>query len=239
MKHTILFSILILAVALAGAAPAADKGVPSRIEMKYRVSVASIKIGEGLDVFEHDDKTYSVVSESKTTGLAAVVYGLVVRRESKGAVTPAGLRPESFVEMRNGRIKRSATFDWSAGQVELTDGDHKQTVPLPPNTWDATSFAWNFSFARPDGKDLKVHATDGRHISEYRYTVVGREKLKTAMGELETVHVKKIQDEGDKRAFDVWLAADQYYLPVRIRAIEKDGTAFDSLVEDIKLTEKP
>jgi hypothetical protein len=141
MKHTILFSILILVLALAGAAPAADKGVPSRIEMKYKVSVASIKIGEGLDVFEHDDKTYSVVSESKTTGLAAVVYGLLVRRESKGAVTPAGLRPESFVEMRNGHVKRSANRLGAGGGV--ADGDHKQTMPLPPNTWDATSFAWN------------------------------------------------------------------------------------------------
>ena len=239
MKHIIPLFALLLALALAGAASAADTGVPSRIEMKYKVSAASVKIGEGLDVFEHDDKTYSVVSESRTTGLAAVIYGLIIRRESKGAVTAGGLRPESFVETRNGHIKRSATFDWSAGQVELTDGDHKQTVPLPPNTWDATSFAWNFSFARPDGKDLKVNATDGRRITEYRYKVVGREKLVTAMGDLETVHVKKIQDEGDKRAFDVWLAVDQFYLPVRIRAIEKDGTAFDSLVEDIKLTEKP
>jgi hypothetical protein len=51
--------------------------------------------------------------------------------------------------------------------------------------------------------------------------------------------VKKVQDADDKRGFDVWLAVDRHYLPVRIRATEKDGTAFDSLVDSIDSAAKP
>lgn len=233
MKPKLLCAALLLVATLASAAP--EDAVPKRIEIKYRVSIGALKIGEGLDVFQHDGKTYSVVSESRTAGLAAI-YRLAIRRESKGSVTAAGLRPHSFVEMRNGEVKRSASFDWAAKQVQLTDGDNKQTVALPPNTWDSTSFAWNFSFAHSESKDLQVYVTDGRRVTEYKYTIVGREKLKTAMGEIETVHVKKVQEGGDKRGFDVWLAVDRHLLPVRIRATEKDGTAFDSLVDNIKLT---
>jgi len=93
--------------------------------------------------------------------------------------------------------------------------------------------------SRADGKDLKVHVTDGRRVTEYRYNILGREKLATPLGDIQTLHVKKVQDPDDKRGFDVWLAVDQHYLPVRIRATEKDGTAFDSLVDSIDSAAKP
>ena len=236
----LLVSWLLLSAATAALAAPSDLLVPSRIEIKYRVSMGSMKIGEGLDVFEHDSKTYSVVSESKTAGVAAMIYRLSIKRESKGNITAAGLQPKTFVESRNGQVKRSAEFDWSANQVELSDGGNKQTVALPARTWDATSFAWNFSFMPPaaDVKELKVNLTDGRRVADYRYAILGREKLATPLGEMDTLHVKKIQEDGDKRAFDVWLAVDKHYVPVRIRYTEKDGTAFDSLVENITIAQR-
>jgi hypothetical protein len=234
MKRTLLAFALLLLTTPSFAARATDKPVPSRVEVKYRVSIAGIPIGEGTDVFQHDGKTYSVVSQSNTVGLAAI-YRFNMRREAKGSVTADGLRPVSFIETRNGKFKRSASFDWAAGEVELIDGDKKQTLQLPPNTWDASSFAWNFAFSRSDGKDLQVYVTDGRRLTEYKYAILGREKLATPLGELDTIHVKKVQEEGDRRAFDVWLAIDQHFLPARVRATEKDGTVFDSMVESVNL----
>ena len=71
MKH-FTYIALALAILLIGA-PARAAQLPAHIEIKYRVSMGSMKIGEGLDVFEHDSKSYTVVSESKTTGLAAIL----------------------------------------------------------------------------------------------------------------------------------------------------------------------
>ena len=236
MKRFILIALAALTL-LAACPPVDAAAVPGRIEIKYRVSVGSMKIGEGLDVFEHDNHAYTVVSESKTTGVAAMLYELNIRREAKGRVTREGLRPNTFVETRNGKVKRSASFDWEANQVQLTDGDEpKQTVALPQNTWDATSFAWNFAFVAPGNKELNINLTDGRRVTSYRYAIVGRETLNTVIGDIQTLHVKKVQDPDDKRAFDVWLAVERSYLPVRIRYTEKDGTAFDSLVEAINLS---
>ena len=234
MRHVFAFVILLLATAAALADHAPDQPVPSRVEVKYRVSIAGLPIGEGTDVFQHDGKSYSVISETNTVGVAAV-YRFKLRTETRGSITAEGLRPLSFVETRNDKFKRGASFDWAAGEVELTDGDKKQTVPLPPNTWDTASFAWNFAFSHPPPKDLQVHVTDGRRLTAYKYAILGREKLDTPLGEMETVHVRKIQEEGDKRSFEVWLAIDQHFLPARVRATEKDGTAFDSIVESVKL----
>jgi len=225
---------LLLAIAPSLAARESDQPVPPRVEIKYRMSIAGIVVGEGHDVLQHDGKTYSVVSESRTIGIAAI-YRLLVRREAKGDVTAKGLRPLSFVETRNGRFTRSARFDWAAGFAELIDGEKKQTVRLPPNTWDAASLPWTFAFWRPNGKSVQIYMTDGRRLTEYKYAVLGYEKLATPLGELDTVHVKKIQENGDRRGLDAWLATDRLFLLARVRGTEKDGTVFDSIVQSVSL----
>ncbi|HTO44821.1 MAG TPA: DUF3108 domain-containing protein [Burkholderiales bacterium] len=230
MKRILLTWATLLAIAPAPAARAPAEPIPSRAEVKFRLTVAGIPVGEGVAVFRHDAKTYSVVMESKTIGIAAI-YRLHIRREAKGRITAAGLRPLSFVETRNDRVTRSASFDWAAGKVQLIDGDNKQTLALRPNTWDAASVVCSFAFSLPDGKEQRLYMTDGRRITEYKYSVVGREKLSTPLGQLDTVHVTKIQDEGDKRGFDAWLAVDRHFLLVRARATEKNGTVFDWTVE--------
>ncbi len=222
--------VLVSAPSLAAGAPA--EAVPSRVEVKYRLRIAGILIGEGLGVFQQDGKTYSVVMESRTIGIAAV-YRLHIRTEARGNVTAKGLRPLSFIETRNGHFRRSASFDWTAGQLQLTDGDKKQTVQLRPNTWDTATLACAFSFSLPDGKDQQLYMTDGRRVTEYKYSVLGREKLATPLGELDTVHVKKIQEGGDKRGFDAWLAIDRHFLLIRARATEKNGVVFDWTVESV------
>jgi hypothetical protein len=231
MKAISLFVLLASPLMLSALALAAD--VPSRIEITFRVTVGPLPIGQGHDVFEHDGKTYRLTSESKTIGPAALIYRLSVVRVSAGTVTSRGLRPNTYDETRNGKPKRSVRFDWDNKQAQLIDEGEAETVDLPANTWDMASFGYNFAFFPPTEKDLDLFLTDGRRISPYKYTVVGREKIETEIGEIETVHVKKVQHPTDPRAFDVWLAPDEHYAPVRIRFTEKDGTVFDSVMTKI------
>jgi hypothetical protein len=207
--------------------------VPPKVEIRYKVSLGGMKIGEGHDVFESDGRSYRIVSESNTAGIAAI-YRLSIRRESQGQVVATGLRPLRYQEQRNGKIKRKVEFDWNKKQATLFDGEDTEVVALPENTWDSTSFGYNFAFVPPTNADLVVNLTDGRRINDYRYAILGREKIDTDLGRMDTVHVKKIQAPGDKRAFEVWLAYEQHYMPVRIRYTEKDGTAFDSVVTEIR-----
>jgi hypothetical protein len=228
-------AVALALLAAAGAVHAA--GVPQRVEIVYRVSIGPMKIGEGRDVFQHDGKTYKVVSEARTTGVAAI-YRFNLVRESAGRVTPKGLQPETFSEVRNGKPKRSVRFDWGKRQATLVDGEKQQVLPLPDNTWDQTSFGYNFAFAGLDAAALSANLTDGRRIKEYHYTVVGNQPLETELGTLDTIHVKKVQKDGDKRSFDVWIAPSHHNLPVRMLLTEKDGTTFDSVVAKVTLPGK-
>jgi hypothetical protein len=172
------------------------------------------------------------VSEAKTAGVASI-FRLSIVRESTGRVTPKGLLPEAFSEVRNGKPKRSVRFDWGKQQATLIDGESQQVVPLPENTWDQTSFGYSFAFAALSGDSLSANLTDGRRIKEYTFAVVGSQPIETELGTLNTIHVKKVLKAGDERSFEVWIAPSHNNMPVRMRLTEKDGTIFDSVVAKV------
>lgn len=207
--------------------------VPARIQLDFAVTSGGMQLGDGRDVLEHDGKQYRVISESRTVGFAAFFYKMNIRREARGLITAQGLRPLHFEETRTRKPRRAVDFDWGAGTVKLTDGDEVDTKPLPDNTFDQTSFTYAFAFHPPFENMMTVILTDGRKLSEYKYRMLGREKLSTPMGELQTLHFQKVQEGDDKRGFEVWLAVEHHNLPVRIRFVEKNGTVVDSTVTAI------
>ena len=116
--------------------------------------------------------------------------------------------------------------------MRLTNGDTIKVVPLPQNTIDQASLPYGFSFAGrvPDG--FTAYVADGRRLKDYRYRVVGHERIETVLGAVETIHVEKVRGPDDKRSFDFWLAKDHHFLPVKMRFVEK-GRSFDSVVTAI------
>jgi hypothetical protein len=234
----LLAALAAAALVLAWPAPAAVPRVPARVEIAYVMLLGQFAIGEGHDVFEHNGKTYKLTSASRTAGAAEKLYRLAITRVATGVITARGLRPEVYEETRNGQLKRRVRFDWERRKVELFDGKATQTVDLPDNTWDMASFGYNFAFAPVTGEEMDLFLTDGRRVSPYRYAFLGRETLDTELGPLDTLHVKKVQRPDDPRAFDVWLAPDRHYAPVRIRFTEENGLVFDSQVTRITVSDR-
>lgn len=223
--------IALLPVLMSAAAAAAPP--PARVEIHYDTYYGFIKVGETRDVMEHDADTYHLVSESRTVGVVSFFHKLVIRHEASGRITPGGLEPVSFKETDNGKFKHGGRFDWDARQAILKDDHGSDTVPLRDNSWDLSSFSYTFAFNPPGGGSMDAYLANGRRMSHFRYTVAGREKIDTGAGAVDTVHVKKILEGDDKRAFDMWLAVDRHYLPVKIRFTSKKGSVFDSVASSI------
>lgn len=227
MKHVTFLVLLLLAGPLAAAQP------PQKVQIDFAVTSGSMQLGEGHDFLEHDGRKYSVVSETKTVGVAALFYKLNIRRESRGSLTASGMRPLRFEENNSRKPRRAADFDWDAGQVKLTDGEKIETVPLSANTFDPTSLPYAFAFAQSNQESMKVFVADGRRLTDYEYRIIGKETLKTPLGELETLHFQKVREADDKRGLEFWLSVDRHFLPVKIRYVEKNGTMVDSTVTSI------
>src|SRR6185503_9271585 len=160
MKYTI-FLVVVLQIAF----PVAAAQPPQKVRIDYAVTSGSMQLGEGHDFLEHDGKKYTVISETKTVGVAALFYKLNVRRESSGLITDGGLRPLRFEEVNSRKPRRAVDFDWSAGQVKLTDGDRIETEALSANTFDTASLPYAFAFAQSNRESMKVFIADGRRVN--------------------------------------------------------------------------
>ncbi len=210
---------------------------PLRVEMTISVEMSGITVGEGRDSFEHDGDRYRVVSEARTAGLARALKRVDEKRESRGLVTGHGIRPLYFRQERTGKRPKTATFDWEAGKLKLSEGEESETVDLPEFVLDQTSLPYAFVFVEPPRKgSFHVHVTDGRRLPEYDIAFVGQERIASPLGELDTLHYRKVLSGDDKRGFEFWLSIAHHHLPVRVRIVEKDGTAFDSNVTTLNFT---
>ena len=223
----LLICLALLGVSVAQAAP------PERVEITFEINFGSMRLGIGEDRLKHDGKRYEVYSDTIPKGLAALFID-TIRREAKGSITENGLRPVSFIERGRKKGIRAAEFDWTNNRLRLIHGESNQVVDLPKGSIDQASLPYAFAFAGKIPDDFSIHVTDGRRIKEYEYRIIGRERIKTVLGEIETIHVQRRPDPSTKRSFEFWVAVEQHYLPVQVRFTDKKGRLFESVVTSIR-----
>jgi len=212
---------------------AAAGELPQRVTIIFDVNRGNFGLGTGTDVLETDGKSYSIVSQTHPTGIAALIPKARIRRESHGMITSQGLRPQQFLDQRGKGEPAVAKFDWETKLITFEREGKAQSEALPNIAYDRLCIAYNFVFHQPQGEDFQFSMTDGKRLSEYRYVLVGKEILKTPMGEVQTVHWTKQREKETDRGADLWLATDQYFLPVRIVFTDKDGSRYEQVAKQI------
>ena len=212
---------------------AAAGELPQRVTIIFDVSRGNFGLGTGTEVLETDGKSYSIVSQTHPTGIAALIPKARIRRESRGMITSQGLRPQQFLDQRGKAEPAVAKFDWEKKLITFEREGKAQSEALPNITYDRLCIAYNFVFHQPQGENFQFSMTDGKRLSEYRYVLVGKEILKTPMGEVQTVHWTKQREKETDRGADLWLATDQYFLPVRIVFTDKDGSRYEQVAKQI------
>jgi hypothetical protein len=217
-------AVLALWVAVAQAVP------PERITLTYELKRNSLVV-DVSETLEHDGRTYVITSEGKGRGILAL-FG-ILKRTSRGRITPQGLRPDEFRDERPGGWTVSAKFDWDARSVTQEKNGKSETLKMPATAQDPLSLAYSFAFVPPKGKEYDVTRADGRGLTPFRFAVVGSEKLVTPAGEMQTLHIAKVPDGPEDKATDIWFAAERDFLPVRVLVVEKDGTRSDQVLTRI------
>ena len=211
------FFPIAISLAACGLAAAAVAAPPPRVEIGYESARYGSVVAEVDERLEHDGRSYRLSETWRGKG----IYSLrgEATRSSQGAVAADGLRPQKFEDKRSGRGTRHAAFDPAAKTPTL-------------QRQDRLSFIWTFAFA-PPRETATVAVTDGKNVTTYAYQVAGRERVKTPAGEFDALKLVKRRDSPQDRVTEIWLAADRYYLPVRILVVDKDGTRLDQLAVKI------
>ena len=204
---------------------------PEDVKLTYDVSYNGMVLGEIVETLEHDNRTYSITSIGRGRGILAIAP--VLKRTSRGRITPQGLRPNEFRDQRGERFVLTAKFDWAARSVtQDKNGKNPETFPMPAAAaQDPLSLTYSFAFFPPIEKAFEVVQAEGRwRLNRLRFTVVGTETLQTPAGEMQTLHISKERDGPGDKATDIWFASERSYLPVRILVVDKDGTRVDQIL---------
>jgi Protein of unknown function (DUF3108) len=231
-------TVLLAAALLLTAAPAGFAAVPDAIHATYDVLRGNMRIGTAQETFEKKGGLYHLVSDSTPSGLLALFVRARVRMQSSGTITSAGLRPDQFEYARLDDAGRnaSATFDWRASQLRLKFDQRSEVLPLPSNTQDRLSLMYQFMFLPLDKlKLIPVNMTNGRKIESYEYRAAGNVAVETPLGKMNTLHLIKQRDAGDKNEIEVWLATERSFVPVKVLIVESDGSRFEQIISRLEI----
>jgi hypothetical protein len=227
MKRTCLvLSVLAALVTLPAVA------APTRVDLHYALSRNGLDVATMHDTFQRSGKQYRIVSTTAASGVIAMLYKATLTSTSAGLVSPRGLRPLRFEQTRSDAPEKnvSARFDWKTCKLTLLDKGRSETVALPPGTQDRLSVLYQFMFAKPGAATLQFNVTTGHSLSPETYTLIGREKLTTPVGNFDTLHYRNDAPANEKQ-IEVWLARDRDYLPVQVQVKDDGATALQTLTQ--------
>ena len=193
--------------------------LPSRISISYRMT-SSISDGVADYTWTRDGDQYEIDSTMQATGFIVGNFVGVLHQVSRGMVTPIGLQPSSFKIRRGDALQDTADFLRTSSELKLTRAGEARLLPLPPLIQDMQSFLFQLAYdapkmQRPDDQ-LEVVVTNARKVYRHRFKRFGIETVPTRSGPVRAVHLRSEANDPED-SYEVWLAPDNYYLPVRIR----------------------
>jgi len=210
--------------------PAADveaagpslNALPPRLDLRFQVRYGLAR-GEQTLLWINDGEGYTVTSVAAATGIAGIFYSGRFVQTSSGRIAAGGLVPEVFWDQR-GDKRSSARFDSANATLTLIPAKGApRHFAYQGEVQDVLSLFFQLALTAPppDGQ-MAYTVFNGKKLRNYTYAVRGEETLETALGALRTLHLARAVD-GDGR-FEVWLAIDRHYLPVRVlRSDDKGG----------------
>ncbi|MBU1264667.1 MAG: DUF3108 domain-containing protein [Gammaproteobacteria bacterium] len=205
--------------------------LPPRLDLRFQVRYGLAR-GEQALVWINEGENYTLTSVAGATGLAGMFYRGRFVQTSRGRITPRGLVPEEFWDQR-GDKRSSARFDSANDTLTLTPvKGAPRHFAYQGDVQDALSLFFQFALtAPPPTGPLSYTVFNGKKLRDYRYEVRGEETLETELGALRTLHLARTAD-GDGQ-FEIWLAIDRHYLPVRVLRSDDKGNEMELVLLSI------
>lgn len=239
-----LTGLLVVAGARAADGPhPADKravDLPPSAELNYTIQAKQSGLdlkGQGLVKWTHDKRSYSVSTETR-----AMLLGKILDTSSEGEIDAFGLAPTRFVEKRMRRDPSTTTFNREQNKITFTQS--AETFPLQGGEQDRTGITWQLvAVARANaarmttGSEWNFFVAGPRDAEQWSFKVVGREKIDTAKGQTEAVHVFRApppDNQGQK--LDIWLAPSMEWYPVKLRFTDPDGDYIEQVLDSVRKT---
>ena len=242
IRHLSLVLVLSAATWLVWAMPAA--AAPAVLEkLSYEITWTGIKGGTANQEIIDEGDAIRVVSTARTSDWVSVFFTVEDRVETvltKVEPPHVGLPRYFRMKIREGSHRRDKEifFDQKGGKAEYIDhlNNLKLTLPILQNTYDFYSgFFYIRSLKLEVGKSVYVNIFDSMKMWNVEVQVLKKEKLKTILGEVDTICVRPlVKSEGifqRKGAIEIWMTDDERRIPVKMRTKVTLGSVTATLVK--------
>jgi|SRR5690554_3254370 len=196
-------------------AHADDTAPPNQFRNIYKSSVYGMTVTVTHELIPLDDGRHKL--RFFADSLVASVEETSVFTSPEGEL----LQPELYTYDRSGLGRnRTArvTFDWDKRKVVNDINDNPWKMDVPVGTQDKVSFQVQLQRDLIAGKteDLVYTIADGGETKQYQFDIVGTEQLKTPLGKVDTVKIKRSRKDSDRITY-AWMAPKFGYLLVRMQ----------------------
>lgn len=195
--------------------------LPAYIEIVYELN--GLLSGRQTHVWQRTGQRYTLETEGEVTGLVGFFMSGKMIQRSQGRIGSLGLMPEQYEMRRLSGKKETLRFDYDANLIESNRGKRPLELPLLTGAQDPLSSIYQLAMAARDDKDGFIVAVSSKRVKGYPYRTLGTETLRTALGEMKTLHVTRA-GESEKGSVHLWLAPERYFLPVKVTYVDEDGT---------------
>ena len=125
-------------------------------------------------------------------------------------------------------------FNWKEHKVLNDVQGIPWSMVIPDNAIDKLGYQLQIKLDLMAGKrNLVYQVADGGYIKEFAFEILGEETIKTKLGPLTAIVVKKIRSDEDKRDSTLWFAKDREYLLVKLVQVESDGERYEINIDSI------
>ncbi|HXA48491.1 MAG TPA: DUF3108 domain-containing protein [Burkholderiaceae bacterium] len=202
--------------------------LPPSVELKYDVSKVvnqgSPYYGSGTISWQNNGSTYQV------TGEAHLLFFSLINFKSEGSFDDFGVAPVLYSEKKINRSQTNTHFNRDE-RNSISFSSSKLNLIRKGGEQDRASVLWELAgIARGDrekfiqGAQLELLVEGDRDGDNWSILVVGQEEIETGAGKTLAWHVRRIPRAGTyEHQFDIWLAPQFQWSPVRIRDTEKNG----------------
>jgi hypothetical protein len=208
----------------------------------YRVTFKGMDAGDlELRLTREGDGRWRYETRPQPSLLARMFVSAQTYERGVFTVGPDGVQPLSYV-LDDGTSKStndevSLEFDRAAGRVRGRARGEPLDLEIVPGLQDPMSIRAAILVDLLAGRPLGEYPMlDGRHVRTYVYRRAGTAKLRTALGEIETVVYTSARKGADARArtWKYWYAPSLGWLPVRIEQLDGGETRIAFAIRSAK-----
>jgi hypothetical protein len=213
--------------------------LPSAIDLVYRTTGDTRLAGLPLTLHARTTMRWRLDGQHYEAHLHMDTIGF--DQDSTGHLSADGaLVPDRYDEKRPFHSPDSVVLDWARGQVRFGTA---APAPAPePGAQDRLSLQFELARLRRSfpqqlaaGSTYQTWLIGTHDVDAWKFTISEESAVQTGRGPMHATRVAARRLVGTvEETMDVWLGAEVYWMPIRIRIVDRNHSVIDSVLESVQ-----